>query len=315
VAPNVLVLRHVLSHQIPPRQRPCQTVVVRANLLRSSCNNPFVSQLRNLTALHPQQPRQHLVRVLAQRRRRAPYARLALTVLDRRTDQPDRTAFRMLNLRHHAPRLHMRMVQCIHDIVDGRVRHAGPLEQIQPLPGGSRPRDLLDEALQFDAVGDARVVGGESLVGFPGRSVEPVAEDAEEAIVAAADQDVAVEGAETFVGDDGGMSGAPSAHVALSRDEDRARHICKRRDLAIAEGDVKMLSLTCSASRDEAGHNGVAGVESCREVGHGDADLDGWAVSFAGDVHEAHFGFDHDVVTGTGGIGSILAIAGDRGVD
>ena len=69
------------------------------------------------------------------------------------------------------------------------------------------------------------------------------------------------------------------------------------------------------AAGDEAGHDGVRGVEAGGQVGDGDADFDGGAVAFAGDVHEAELGFDHDVVAGAEAVGARLAVAGYGGVD
>ena len=95
------------------------------------------------------------------------------------------------------------MVHSRLDIVDGRIRHPTPLEQSEPFLRGTRPGLSFDEGFEGGAVGDADAVGVEARVGGPGGFLEFGAEDAEEAVVAAAEEDVAVEGFEGAVGDDG----------------------------------------------------------------------------------------------------------------
>ena len=64
--------------------------------------------------------------------------------------------------------------------------------------------DALDKTLELDAVSDALSVGDVLVVGLPLRVAYTVAEDAEEAIITAADEDVAVLRREGPVGDDRG---------------------------------------------------------------------------------------------------------------
>ena len=97
----------------------------------------------------------------------------------------------------------MFMVDSRLNVVDGRIRHSTPLKYSEPFVRGARPRFGFDEGFEGVAVGDADAVGVEARVGGPGGFLEFGADDAEEAVVAAAEEDVAVEGFEGAVGDDG----------------------------------------------------------------------------------------------------------------
>lgn len=145
---------------------------------------------------------QNLICVLSQRRRRCPHAGRALRVLDRRVHQLNRPARAVLDLDDHVAREGVLVRERAQHVVDRRVRHALALEHGQPffccLGGG----DLLDGCLELVAVGDAGGVDLEFGVVLPLRAAKAVAEDAEEPVVAAAEEDVAVFGLEGAVGDD-----------------------------------------------------------------------------------------------------------------
>lgn len=86
-------------------------------------------------------------------------------------------------------------------IIDRRVRHTLSLEGGQPFGGGAGTGFAFDEGFEQVAVGDAGGVCGEAGVGWPGRVGEGGGEDGEEAVIAAAEEDVAVAGGEGAVGD------------------------------------------------------------------------------------------------------------------
>lgn len=93
------------------------------------------------------------------------------------------------------------------DVVHSCVGHAAPVEDIEPLFRGFRLRFGFDHRFELDAVFDSERVRLESGVGFPVGLAQAVAQDSEEAVVAAAEEDVAVGGLECFVRDDGCLEG------------------------------------------------------------------------------------------------------------
>jgi hypothetical protein len=89
-------------------------------------------------------------------------------------------------------------------IIDGSVGHAATLKDLKPLGRRAGFRDGFDHGLELVAVGDAVGVRGEAWVFCPLWTTETGAEDAEEAIVAASKEDIAVGCLEGAVGHDGG---------------------------------------------------------------------------------------------------------------
>lgn len=110
----------------------------------------------------------------------------------------------MLHLDHHVPRARVFMMQGVVDVVHGGVRHALPLEHLEPLLRCFLYRDSLDGGLKLGAVRDAGSVHGVPRVRLPLGAAQAVAEDAEEPVVAAAEEHVAVFGLEGLVRHDRG---------------------------------------------------------------------------------------------------------------
>lgn len=140
--------------------------------------------------------------MLSQQGRRRADAGLALAELDRGIDHLDLAAARVVHLDDHAAGEGVLVGQRALDVVDGRVGQAAPLKGVEPLLGGPGRGDVLDQGLQLDAVGDAAGVDDVLGVCLPFWAAEAVAQDAEESVVAAAEEDVSVEGAEGLVWDD-----------------------------------------------------------------------------------------------------------------
>lgn len=111
------------------------------------------------------------------------------------------------------------------------------------------------------------------------------------------------------------MRCSPAAAVSLAANEAAARDVGKSRGLAIAQCNINVLSLSTLASSNQSCHDAVASIEASCEISDSDANLDGWAVPGAGDVHETKFSLDHDVVSGTAGVRAGLTIAGNGRVD
>lgn len=142
--------------------------------------------------------------MLAQSRRRSPDPRRALAILDGRVDHLDRAAARVLDLDHHIPGDGVFVVESPLHIVDGRVGHAAAGQDIKPLLRGAGARHGLDLLLELGAVLHAQRVGRVALVGLEVRPADAVAQDREQTVVAAAEEDGAVAGLEGSVWDDGG---------------------------------------------------------------------------------------------------------------
>lgn len=96
------------------------------------------------------------------------------------------------------------MVQRIHHIIHSGIWHSAPLKDLQPFLRCALPRLRLDQRFQDGTVLNPCIVGGEAWVLSPGWLAEFLAEDAEESVVSAADEDGAVGGGEALVGDDRG---------------------------------------------------------------------------------------------------------------
>lgn len=85
--------------------------------------------------------------------------------------------------------------------------------------------------------------------------------------------------------------------------------------MAVAERHVDVLAFACLPSCDQGGHDRVAGVQPRCQIRHRHSHLHRRTVPRARDVHETHFGFDHDVVASARAVGPGLAVACDAGVD
>lgn len=109
------------------------------------------------------------------------------------------------------------MIHCRLDIVHSRIGQTGPFEYIEPLLRCLRLRLGLDHRFELHAVLDAEGVRFESLVGLPAGMAQAVAQNSEEAVVAAAEEDVPVGGLECFVRNDGCFAGLASFVVAGAR--------------------------------------------------------------------------------------------------
>lgn len=185
---------------------------------------------------------QHRLCMLTQRGWRGANSRATLTVLDGRADELDGPAGRVVDFADHAAREHVLVLQCVLDVVDGRIGHAGAVEEVEPLLGGLGLCDGLDHGFELGAVLHASLVGHEAVVRLPLGLAEFVADDAEEPVVAAAEHDVAVRGREPLVRHDAGVRRAPASAVALAADQHAARDVGQRRNLTIGECDVEVLA-------------------------------------------------------------------------
>lgn len=96
----------------------------------------------------------------------------------------------------------MRVVQCSLNIIDSRIGHAAPLENLQPLLRGFLRGDILDHAIDLGPMLDPIAVCHKTGVCLPLRKAESIGEHAEEPVVAAAEENVSVAGLVAAVGHD-----------------------------------------------------------------------------------------------------------------
>ncbi len=94
-----------------------------------------------------------------------------------------------------------------------------------------------------------------------------------------------------------------------------AAHVEQPGQCRLHEGDLDMLAEAGLAPFFDGGEDADGGVEAGELVDHGRADLGGFAVDLAGDVHEAAHGLDEEVVSGQVASGTGTAEAGDRAGD
>lgn len=106
----------------------------------------------------------------------------------------------------------MHMLQRILNIIDPRIRHTTPLQQIQPFLRRLLLRQFLNVRLELLPVFDAHIVRDEAVIGRPFGLTELLAQNAEEPVVAAAYQQVAVGGLEAAVGYDGCWISVSATH-------------------------------------------------------------------------------------------------------
>lgn len=76
-----------------------------------------------------------------------------------------------------------------------------------------------------------------------------------------------------------------------------------------------MLALTRDAPCQQRRHDGVAGIQSCREVRHSDSHLDRRPVAGARQMRQPEFRLDHDVEPRPVAVRPGLAVSGDARVN
>lgn len=75
------------------------------------------------------------------------------------------------------------------------------------------------------------------------------------------------------------MGCAPAPGVRLAAYESGTSQVCEGGDLAITEGYVDMLALSGSSSPQKSSHDRVGCVQSRGQIGHSNADFNGWTIS------------------------------------
>ena len=105
----------------------------------------------------------------------------------------------------------------------------------------------------------------------------------------------------------------PARHIAA--DQIVHRLVGEHRDLDVEQGHVDMAAVARRLAAAQRREDRSRGIDAGEDVGEGDADLLRLAVGLAGQVHDPAHALDHEVIAGAGGIGAVLAEAGDRAID
>ena len=111
------------------------------------------------------------------------------------------------------------------------------------------------------------------------------------------------------------VCGSPSPCIFLATDQSGTGNVRQSRDLAVTQTGINVLSLPSPRPRKQGGHDRIRCVQASRQIGHGNAYLDWFALPAARDMHQTHLGLNHDIVPGTVAVWPGLAISGDTGVD
>ena len=97
----------------------------------------------------------------------------------------------------------MLMLQCALHIIHSGIRHATALKPLEPVGRGPLNRDTFNERLQDRSILHAKRVCEETRIRRPFRVLEPLAHDAVQSIVTAAEQNVTIGGFKGLVRDNG----------------------------------------------------------------------------------------------------------------
>lgn len=111
------------------------------------------------------------------------------------------------------------------------------------------------------------------------------------------------------------MCRAPSPSILLATDEATAGNIGQGRSLTVTQGDVQMLPFARLLTAKKSSHDGVARVQTRSQICDSYTDLDGGAITGAGDVHQAKFRLHHHIIACPLRVRSALAVSGDGGID
>src|SRR5688572_25512488 len=111
-----------------------------------------------------EQALQHFIRVLPQQRRRGVVTNRRSRILDRVRHERYRASERVRHFDLHAAMLHLRIGVNVVEPVDGAARHAGRLEQRDPLGGRLRADGWRERRGARVAVRDARDVADEARI-------------------------------------------------------------------------------------------------------------------------------------------------------
>lgn len=86
----------------------------------------------------------------------------------------------------------MLVVQRSLDVIDSRIRHSTPFEDLQPFLRGLLLGDILNQSIDIGAVFHTITVGDEARISLPLGESESIAQHTEQPVITAAEKNVAV---------------------------------------------------------------------------------------------------------------------------
>ena len=154
----------------------------------------------------------------------------------------------MRQLHPQAARDGLRLCEHLLQIVDRPARHAGAFERVDPVALRALRDDLGKEARQLGPVLDALAVGHEARIVGERAAARDLAELAEQVVVAAREDHVAVGGLEDLVGHDVGVLVA-QAPGRLAGGEIVRALVGEHRDQRIEQREIEMLARAALRAR------------------------------------------------------------------
>src|SRR6267143_5908100 len=228
------------------------------------------AQPRNLGITLAEETAQHLVRVLAQQRRREPVLDPRLREAHGARDPWQLARGGMLQLDPDAAGLDLRLLEYLRHIVDRAVRNAGRFQQLYPFPGAAPDKHLLQQPGKLRAVFDALAVGGEARIVRQGRASRGRAEFAIQVVVSAGQDHLPVARAERLIGHDIRVQVADALR-RRARGEVVGVLVGKQRDLRVEQREIEVLPDAGLRAMRQCRADGDRGVHPGDDVGDRDA--------------------------------------------
>ena len=214
----------------------------------------------------------------------------------------------------HLQMPHLRIGEGLVDPIDRSARHAGVVQDLDPLRARLLPGHRHEHLHHRVAVGRARPRGGEARVGAEVRALDGLAEPLVEVVAGGGDIDVAVLGLEDAGGDAGGMVVPGLRRHLLAHQPARGLEV-EHGELRFQQRGVHPLALPGGLALDERHENALGEEDARAEIGDGDAHAHRPLAGNAGDGHEAAHALGDLVDAGPVAVRPALPEAGDAAVD
>ena len=207
------------------------------------------------------------------------------------------------------------VVDDVGEHVDRRHRNTGRIDGVHALLDGVLGAPLLDLGLERGVVVAAVDVGVKARILEQVGAVDRLgAQEREELVVAAADNEASVAGLEGVIREGGGIAVADQLGL-LAGGEEALPADLEAGDDGVNERDVHALAAAGDGAGVERHEDADGEVHAAEHVAHGIADTQRLAAGLAGDAHEAGGGLCDDVIAGALVLRAVAAEAGDGGVD
>src|SRR5580704_11240102 len=209
---------------------------------------------------------QHLVGVLALVGRRIAHAARRAGELHRLVDHLDITEPRMMHGRRHAEMAHLRVGEHLVHLVDRAARHAGLVEDVDPVAARLVTRDLRDFLVEGGAVLRAQLVARVVGVGDELRRADRLAEALVDVGAGRRDVDVPVAGRKHAGRDAGRVIVAGLAGHVLG-DQPARRLEIEQLDLRLQQGRAHPLALARHLALEQGDEDAGGAENAGAEVG------------------------------------------------